>query len=460
MKDRLRYAFSLQRDGALRAGTRPFRQHCRERWARFTARRARRRSNSTFIGVTGSSAKSTTTCLLGHILEGHGSVYLQARRNTILPVTSTAKAGKESVDYVVSELGVAQLGDMQSMSGILQPDVAIVTLIGLDHKSAFRTREAIAREKGALVEAIRPGGFALLNADDDLVMAMADRTDARIVTFGRSRDADYRVVSATSSYPDPLSVEIVRLGGRIRIRTRLLGEHFWLSVVAAVAAATELGVPFETIQERCATFQPVQNRCTPFETDSGPVFILDAAKAPWEALPLALRVIENAVAPRKRVVLGHISDYFGDPNPKYRDAFRAARSVSDQVIFAGENAHRSKASQEDRESGRFIELRTAREVHEHIEKTAVRGEVILLKSSRNLHLERVALAWKHEVRCWIDRCGLPKDCFDCGLYETPFEEHERILRERAATARRSRWQKRLTRLMPWPHLRFANGHRR
>lgn len=371
----------------------------------------------------------------------------------------TAKSGKESVDYVVSELGVAQLGDMQPMANVLQPDVAIVTFIGLDHKSAFRNREAIAAEKGALVEAIRPGGFALLNADDDLVMSMANRTEARVVTFGRNRDADYRVVSATSSYPGPLTVDIVWLGGKIRIQSRLLGEHFWLSVVAAVAAANELGVPIETVRERCATFQPIQNRCIPFATENGPVFIMDAAKAAWESLPLAIRVVESAVAPRKRIVIGHISDYFGSSNPKYRDAYRAARPVADQVIFAGENAHRSKASQEDRESGRFIELRTAREVHEHIKNTAVEGEVILLKSSRNLHLERAALAWKYDVQCWIDRCGLVRDCFDCGLYETPFEEHEPILQERAAAARRRMWKRRLKRLMLWRYLRSAKGDR-
>ena len=448
MKDRLRYYLSLQRDGALRAGTRPFRQHYRDQWTGFTARRARRRSSSTFIGVTGSSAKTTTTCLLGHILEGHGNVYTQAKRNIIRHVRETAKAGKPSVDFVVSEVGVAQLGDMQPMADLLQPDVAIVTFIGLDHKSAFRNREAIAAEKGALVEAIRPGGLAVLNADDELVMSMADRTEARVVTFGRNRDADYRVVSASSSYPGPLTVYIVWLGGEIRIRSRLLGEHFWLSIVAAVAAAKELGVPVETIRERCASFQPVQNRCTPFATEDGPVFILDTAKAPWENLPLAMRVVETAVAPRKRIVIGQISDYAGNPRAKYRDAYRAARAVSDQVIFVGENAHRSKASQEDREAGRFIASRTAREVHQHIKNTAVAGEMILLKGSRNLHLERVALAWKHDVRCWVDRCGLLRDCVDCGLYETPFEEHEPILQERAAMARRRRWKKRLGRLVP------------
>jgi UDP-N-acetylmuramoyl-tripeptide--D-alanyl-D-alanine ligase len=175
------------------------------------------------------------------------------------------------------------------------------------------------------------------------------------------------------------------------------------------------------------------------------VFILDTAKAPWENLPLAMRVVETAVAPRKRIVIGQISDYAGNPRAKYRDAYRAARAVSDQVIFVGENAHRSKASQEDREAGRFIASRTAREVHQHIKNTAVAGEMILLKGSRNLHLERVALAWKHDVRCWVDQCGLLRDCVDCGLYETPFEEHEPILQERAARARRRRWKNRLAR---------------
>jgi UDP-N-acetylmuramoyl-tripeptide--D-alanyl-D-alanine ligase len=337
---------------------------------------------------------------------------------------------------------------MEPMARILQPDAAIVTFVGRDHWSAFRSREAIAAEKGALVEAVRPGGFALLNADDDLVMSMAGRTRSRVVTFGRERAADYRVVSATSSYPDRLTVEIAWLGGKVRIESRLLGEHFWLSIVAAVAAATELGVPVEMVRERCKTFQPILNRCTPLETEKGPVFIMDSFKAPWESLHHAIRVVESAVATRKRIVIGQLSDYSGSSTPKYRDAYRAARSVADQVIFAGDNAHRSKASQEDRESGRFVELRTARELHEHIKSTAVEGEVILLKSSKNLHLERAALAFEHDVKCWVDKCGVNRDCFDCGLYETPFEEHEPILRERAAGARRRRWKNRLRRLVP------------
>ena len=206
--------------------------------------------------------------------------------------------------------------------------------------------------------------------------------------------------------------------------------------MAAAATAIELGVPVETVTKRCATFVPLKNRCQYFPTDDGPAFILDAAKAPWETLLLAFGVVENAVAPAKRIVLGQISDYPGAAGSKYRDAYRAARTVTDQVVFVGENSHRSKASEEDRECGRFVETNSVRDVSDHIRNTASKGEVILLKSSQNLHLERVALAWKYDVKCWVDKCGLPIDCIKCGLYEHPFETHHGVAEKNSATINR------------------------
>ncbi|TIX39278.1 MAG: UDP-N-acetylmuramoyl-tripeptide--D-alanyl-D-alanine ligase, partial [Mesorhizobium sp.] len=68
---------------------------------------------------------------------------------------------------------------------------------------------------------------------------------------------------------------------------------------------------------------------------------------------------------------------------------------------------------------------------------AVPGELILLKSSSNLHLERVALAWTHDVKCWVPVCGKRSGCQGCGLFEVPFEQHRAHVRKR----RRARlWQ--------------------
>lgn len=430
------------RDGALRTAVRRFRLGYLgplKFAARLRAAAARRRrSKATFIGITGSSAKSTTAALLAHILEGHGSVRAQINNNLINDLLATLRALPRRLDYAVVETAAIRQGQLKQLAGLLQPDVAIVTMVGLEHYSAFRSREAVAEEKGRLVEAVRPGGLVLLNGDDPLVAAMRDRTRERVVTFGRDGPADYRAVAVTTRFPEGLRVEIEWRGGRFPLATGLLGEHFWLSATAAAATALELGVPVSTVVERAASFQGVRARCQFYAVEGGPQFVIDTFKAPYETLGLAFGLLEGVEAPRRRVVLGHISDFAGNPKPKYRDAYRAARAVADEVVFVGEHAHRSQASEEDRRTGRFLGCDTPRQVHEHIRKTALPGEVVLLKSSRNLHLERVALAFRHDVRCWEPACGRWMDCVECGLYEYPFEEHAAILARRRRARRLSR----------------------
>jgi UDP-N-acetylmuramoyl-tripeptide--D-alanyl-D-alanine ligase len=391
---------------------------------------ARRASKATFIAVTGSSAKSTTTALLSHILGKHNEVCAQVFDNSLDDIANAIRSVGPTAKFAVVETGVNGSNQMTYFAKVLQPDIAIATLIGLEHYSAFRKKEAVAREKGFLVAGIRPGGFAVLNADDENVMEMSARTCERIVTFGRERVADFQCLAVSSRYPEPLSVEIAWRGGKEKIVSQFIGEHFWLSIVAAFAVAVELGVEVETIKEMCASFEPTLNRCQLLPTEEGPVFILDAAKAPWETLPLAIHIIDEAAAPRRRIVIGQISDYAGRAKQIYRDAYRMARAASEEVIFVGEHAHRSMANEEDRKSGRFIESKTAREVYDHINNTAIKNELILLKSSQNLHLERVALAWKYDVKCWVNKCGKYIGCEQCGFFEYPFDQHDAILRER------------------------------
>lgn len=438
MLKRLRSVFSWKEQSPLRRALRHVRTH-QLRWLRAKAAGfKRRRSDATFVAITGSSAKSSTTAFLGHLLSGHGNVRCQVLDNTINPLIKTLDRHSPKDDFVVAELGVGAKECMRPMAEMYRPDVAIVTMIGLEHYSAFRTREAVAEEKGFMVEATRPGGLVLLNADDEFAMGMASRASARVVTFGRSAGADYRVLSTAGSIPGGLTVEIGWSGGQLVLETRFLGEHFWLSVVAAAAAALELGVPPETIRRQAATAGALPNRFELVEIVDGPAFIVDTAKAPKDTLDLAFEAIRGADAPFKRIVLGQISDYAGSSRPKYRDAYGVARASSDAVIFVGDNAHRSGASHEDRQSGRFVEIVDAKSLYEHVRSTARKDELILLKSSQNLHLERVALAWNTDVRCWVPKCGKTIGCRTCGLYAHPFERHGAIRRARRRQRLRDR----------------------
>jgi UDP-N-acetylmuramoyl-tripeptide--D-alanyl-D-alanine ligase len=438
---RLTKVLSLSGGSPIRRWVKQVRYRSKHALRRRIAVLKRNRSQATFIGITGSSAKSTTTALLAHILASSGTVRGQWLVNTEYALIGTFRRLSKADDYVVVEVGVGGRGVMHPLAGLLRPDVAIITMVGIEHYSQFRSRQGVADEKGFLVAGMAPDGLALLNADDEFVMAMASRTKARIVTFGRERNADYRVVSAEMSVPPGLTVKVEWIGGKTVLHTRLIAEHFWLAAVAAFAAATELGVPSDRIVERIASFPGVPERLELYEIDGGPTFILDTAKAPNETLHLAFGALDRIEAPAKRIVLGQISDYPGASRPKYRKAYRAAAAVADQVIFVGENAHRSGASESDRESGRFLAIPDPRQACEHIKATARPGEMILLKGSRNLHLERIAMAWRSDVQCWEIACGKKMHCRACGLFGIPFDEH-RSHQAAAKKARRMKW-------LPW-----------
>jgi UDP-N-acetylmuramoyl-tripeptide--D-alanyl-D-alanine ligase len=319
---------------------------------------------------------------------------------------------------------------MDAISSLARPTVGVVTFVSREHYSSFRGREGVAAEKGKLVESILPGGFAVLNADDDLVAAMAARTNERVVTLARHAPADYRVSASFPPGAPGLLVEVEGPRGSLVLRTRFLADHFWLACAAAAVTALELGVPASLVIERIESFEGVRERFSLFETSTGPRFILDNAKAPWDSLWLSFDAFARLEGEYKRIVLGHISDYPGNSKSKYRDAYRRAAECADQVIFVGENAHRSQASAEAITSGKFKGFSSVEEAAAYLRETATGRDLILLKGSRNLHLERIALVWDNEVRCWNDHCGLSSSCPGCGLYNHPYAEHARIKKRR------------------------------
>src|SRR5882757_6508258 len=111
------------------------------RLRRYQAQWARAQSKAIFIGITGSSGKSTSASLLGHILAGHGTVHLQVQANSIVALIRTLykrmrRAGK--VDYLVFEAGADGVGTVKPMAELLRPHVAVVTMVRLEHVSSFK----------------------------------------------------------------------------------------------------------------------------------------------------------------------------------------------------------------------------------------------------------------------------------------------------------------------------------
>jgi UDP-N-acetylmuramoyl-tripeptide--D-alanyl-D-alanine ligase len=398
------------------------RKAARNRLRQLYARANRLRCNAPIVAVTGSSAKTTTVALLSHILAGNSRVLTQVLANGLPTAIQTLRQMTSNDDYVILEAGTSGIGQLRNIARVIQPDVAIVTLVALEHYSAFRTLEAVAREKSELVRALSRSGLAILNADDPLTLAMSETTRARKVTFGVDK-GDYRVRDLEISSRGTLVLNLAKQDQVFRLETRLVGMHNWLAVSAAAIAALELGCPSRLVAERVKTFDPVFGRMSLHHVDNGPTFILDTAKSPYHSIHLPLDALKAIAAPRKRFVLGQISDYPGSPVPRYRDTFRAAKAVADEVVLVGPNAKRARATEADIAEGRFKSFANVETLAEYIRATAIAGEVILLKSSQAMHLERIFLNFMDPVRCWPNECGYGSTCRSCGQFRAAFSDH-------------------------------------
>ncbi len=394
---------------------------------------ARKRSGATFVAVTGSSGKTTTAALIAHILSGVAPVRSQLGTNVYRAHVRSLQHPPHD-GYFVGETGSDGPGTLQPVLNVVRPTIGVITLVALEHKSTFRSIEAVAEEKARLVEVLPANGLAVLNYDDPRVAAMAQRTKARTVTFGRT-GGDYRISNIRCEAPGNLRLTITHDGRTSEIASHFTGQHYSLAVGAAFSCTHQLGVSPAVIVERIASFSPVFARCSVHRVKNGPIFINDATKAPHHSLGLVFDMMAGFQAPRKRLVLGQISDS-SRSDKVYSQVYRAASSVVDQVIFVGEHSHRSKASAKDVATGRFARFEKVADAADFLKQTAVPDELILLKGAHNLHLERLMLMFFTPVRCWIDVCGKKSHCIlegkrGCGLYGVPFDQHDYATRDLA-----------------------------
>ena len=153
-------------------------------WARFILAK----QQVEVIGITGSVGKTTAkeaiAAVLGALAPDSAVFKNRANYNGLYGLPIALGELRPEQRIAVLEMAADHLGEIGRLARIAPPDIAVVTTVEPAHLEAFGSLEAIAREKGDLVAALRPAGLAVLNADDPRVLAMAERTSARVITFG------------------------------------------------------------------------------------------------------------------------------------------------------------------------------------------------------------------------------------------------------------------------------------
>jgi len=149
--------------------------------------------DATVVALTGSQGKTGTKDYLAQLLATGGpTIATIGNRNNEIGVPLTVLRAVPETRYLAVEMGARGVGHIAELCSVAPPRIAAVLNVGTAHIGEFGSREAIARAKGEIVEALPPEGTAVLNADDSLVQAMAGRTQADVVTFGTSGDVRWR----------------------------------------------------------------------------------------------------------------------------------------------------------------------------------------------------------------------------------------------------------------------------
>jgi UDP-N-acetylmuramyl pentapeptide synthase len=345
------------------------------------ARAHRRRLKDTaFVGVTGSAGKTTTKELIAAVLGTElAGTWTEDNRNNIGSLGKTILRTRARHDFCILEVAAWYPGSVARVARLVQPTIAVVTTIGLDHYKAFRSREATALEKRALIDALPPDGYAVLNADDPHVLAMAEGFAGRVLTFGESPLADVRATEMSSAWPEPLAFGLHHDGRDWPVRTRLHGKHTATAVLAALGVAVAVGVPIERALEAVATFEPMPGRMSPVP-HRGATFIRDDAKASLWSFEPVLEFLADAQAERTLLVVGTLSDYAGPASRRYRAFAEQALAAVDELVFVGPNSRYGLKARGDF-AGRVHAFETLVEAQEFLERELRPGDLVLVKGS-------------------------------------------------------------------------------
>jgi UDP-N-acetylmuramoyl-tripeptide--D-alanyl-D-alanine ligase len=352
----------------------------------------------TIAGITGSSGKTTTKDLAAQLIETLGpTVSPHNSYNNDIGLPLTVLRATRQTRYLIAEFSARAPGDIARLCQVAPPRLGAVLCVGHAHAGEFGSIEDVARAKAELPAALPRDGVALLNADDPRVLAMAGRTAARVVTFGRAAAAAVRADGVTLDEAGRPEFTLVTGAGSARVRLRLHGEHNVINALAAAALATELGMSVAAVAAGLSEAVARSRWRMEFtERPDGVTVINDAYNANPEAMRAALSTL--AVLARSRrafAVLGYMTELGGRAREFHEQAgLLAAEAGLAGLIVVGDDAAPilSGARAHGSFRGELLGVPDAAAAVRALRQRLRRGDVVLVKASRAAGMESVALA--------------------------------------------------------------------
>jgi UDP-N-acetylmuramoyl-tripeptide--D-alanyl-D-alanine ligase len=360
----------------------------------------RTRLHCSVVAITGSSGKTGTKDLVAAVLSSMGpTVSAAGSFNTEVGLPLTILASDERTEYLVLEMGMRGEGHISYLVDIARPDVGVVINVGSAHLGMLGSREAIARAKGELVRGLAPDAVAVLNADDPLVRDMSGTTPAHVVMFGESPDSDVRAtdIRIDDMARPSFTLTDARTDEARPVSLQFSGEHYVPNALAAAAVALSLGGSVEQVADALRSAEPASRwRMEVSVAPGGFTVVNDAYNANPESMRAALKTLAAMAAGRRTwAVLGEMRE-LGDDTVAEHDAIGrlAVRLDISRLVCVGEGTRvmHLGASNEGSWGEESVHVPDIDAAIALLAEQVRPDDVVLVKASRSIGLERVAEA--------------------------------------------------------------------
>jgi len=349
------------------------------------------------IAITGSAGKTTTKEAIAHVLNArHRVLKSQANLNNQFGMPLQLLKLEPEHELAVIEMAMSHAGEITELARLAQPNCGVVTLVAQVHLEFFDSIAAIARAKYELIESLPSGGTAVLNADDEYVAQFGRDFHGRVVTFGVNKPAD--VAARHIAWRGPLgsAFQIVADGRSSDATLPLLGEHNIYNALAAVAVSLQYGVSLPEAATSLATLSASDKRGE-ILSFAGATIINDCYNSNPKALESMVRALAQLPAQRRVVVAGEMLELGPAAEALHRESGRHIANSGIDVLLGVRGLASAMVEGASRAGIRAEFVDTPEEAGEWLRHEVNAGDVVLLKASRGVRLERALAVWMGEA---------------------------------------------------------------
>jgi UDP-N-acetylmuramoyl-tripeptide--D-alanyl-D-alanine ligase len=344
------------------------------------------------IAITGSTGKTTTKEMAAGILsQGWRTARTPGNFNNEIGVPLALLDLEPSHEAAVVELAMRGRGQIDALARMVQPQVGAITNIGVSHLELLGSREAIAGAKAELLDNLPGDGAAILNADDEFLTFLSERSPCRVVTFGRGEAADVQVREIVASEDGSTAFTLRGWWGEERIRVPAAGRHQAMNAAAAAAAAMTAGAKAEWLAPGLEAFEGAEMRTRIVRAPGGFTVIDDCYNAAPDSMRVALELLADLPGARKWAALGDMKEL----GPLAADWHREVGELAAEMRLAG-LITRGELGKDIAEGARGGLPGGAVAAAESNEEAAALladrlspGDVVLVKGSRAMKMEEI-----------------------------------------------------------------------